>query len=399
MWRSRWNTDRRTIALVFTLGAVGFVATLSTTESLAAPSRSKKTPRSSPLPQSATGPTSSAEAEILLRDGRKEFQAGHFEESTHLLKRYVDRYPSLPSFHEAQLMLGRSLLAQGKLRDSIAPLQAFISANEGTLAAQEARLDISRAQLGLKLFNEAYLSSIELLGSKQAEALPPRIEVAALLLRAQALLGLGRDDRSAQAVENARKKMGPVSPETPAPVAPPATSPRPSGMPTPSVPSPQPDPFGALRMETEAVALRLKVRTCARLPSSGPLTEDQVLDQFGRRGDCLLEGITLVHEAFHLPIAHGEEAALAGIQRETSESWTAYAKACANPPALPGKATATQKKQYRTELADQLLKGFDRKRAQAIEILKPAAEKDALPTSREAQLNELIRSLLTLRKP
>ncbi len=389
MWRSRWNDSLRIAFLLALVAATTAGASASTPRA----SRTKKGP--SPLPQSATGPTSSAEAEILLRDGRAEYKAGRFEEATHLLKRYVDRYPSSPSFHEAQLMLGRSLLVQGKLRESIAPLQAYISAHEGSLQAQEVRLDIGHAQLGLKLFNEAYLSSIELLSAKQSDALPPKIEVSALLLRAQALLGLGRDDRALQAIENAQKKMGPINPDTPLAQAAPSasTAPTASGVPTPSVPAPQPDPFGALRMETEWTALRLKSRTCARLPSSGSLTEAQVLDQLSRRGDCLLEGITLTHEALHLPIAAGEETAVGGIQRETAESWAAYAKACRNPPPLPGKASATEKKHYRTELADQLLKGFDRKRAQAIEILKPTAEKETLPSTREAQLNELIRSL------
>lgn len=376
MWQWRLkNKAMATATIAITLGAV---------TALAAPKPPKPKTQPQKLPQSAIGPASAAEAEILWKEGFADYEAGRYAEAVHRLQRYVDRYPAAPGFAEAQLMIGRSHLQLGQWKEAQAPLLAFISSHTQTIEGHEARLDLARSQLGRKQFNEAYLTSLEVLSAKAPSPIPPKLEIAALLLRSHALIGLGREDRATQTLESARKSIASLQPAL-----------QPPGAPGGGANPPPTDPeVEELQMEAESIRMDLKTRTCARYPSARALSEAQTLDQFGRRADCLLEATIIVKDAS--PVSGNFDV----MTENYATAFENYAKAIRNPPIPPRDPQRPRSKrqleQYKMELADRLSRSMTQKKSQAIELLKPSP-KDALPSGRDAQLNTLIRRLEQIR--
>jgi hypothetical protein len=267
------------------------------------------------------GPTSDEEAAVLWKDGKSDFEHGLDEDAIPKLERLVARYPGYPGFIEAHRMLARAYLRTGQPAKAKPLLQAYIQGQGHSRSALEARLELARAELGLKLYSEALLVSVEATKlAAKAGASAADIRAEALMLRARAQMGLGQDDRASSSVRSALTAL----------------------------PSPAPSPLAAAVRET---SLKLKLRGCARFPSRGKLTEGQVRDQLGRRGACLHGALLQFKEV----LATGDTTTCDLAQSEISEAFASYWKKCRNPPppppVKPKDRNAQQLKTYFRELA------------------------------------------------
>jgi tetratricopeptide (TPR) repeat protein len=331
------------------------------------------TPKARPTrtPPSARGPRSEAEeAPFLLRAGTEAFRAGDHARAARDLRRLIERYPSTPGALDARLLLGRAELERGQPAAAQGPLRDFIAAAGKSAAGLEARLDLGRALLALKRFNEAYLTSIELTGR---ESLPWDVEVPALLLRGEALLGLEQDERALQAQASAEKVF----------LA--------QGRPSEAGVSTRIEQGAAsnaaserewLRQRLLSLRLRLVLRSCAKLPGAGLLTEEQALDQLRRRGECLVEAALIVRSAL-LPekgsvsargVAQEERVVLSELERSLEalrRSFGDYQAACLSPPQRPGKRTAAELRRYRSELSARVLRDHDATVGRVLLVLDP----------------------------
>ncbi len=274
---------------------------------------------------SESGAVSDAEAALLLTEGKKAFAARKFERAASRFQRLVDRYPGYQGYLEAHLTLGQALLALERPGKAITPLKYYVLGVRNPDALVEGRVWLARAYLEDGHYNEAYLTTSEVETSKASAPALQTLLQQNQLIRARALQALNRAPESKHALESARKFA--------------------ASNPTESAP---------LRGETLSVELEIKLGDCAKLPSSGPLTEDQVKNQFERRGTCLLETLPIYRLALDL----NERALSDSATTLLEKAYFDFLKACSAPPAPPEThpvpRTPEQLRQYHRELKESL---------------------------------------------
>ena len=296
---------------------------------------------------SSIGPTSTEEAGVLWKKGNQAFEEKKYPEAVRSLERLIHRYPASAHFFEAHRLLGIAHLENHEPHLAIVPLKDFVEVERKSSAGLQTRLALGRALLDLKKFHETLLLAEELLVEKGTSN---EVSIAALLMKARALMGLNEDARATQSLDSAKVKL--------------------EAQKEPSL------PLKPLKGQAAWLELKLKIRTCEKFPTKGSLTEEQIRNQLNRRGTCLSEA-SLLHlktlEAGDLD--WGRQSAL-----ELSSSFQDYTKACknpSNPPPLarPEKRTKTQLKQYRSELVQLLQKECAEKREKAETLLLSKKEK------------------------
>jgi tetratricopeptide (TPR) repeat protein len=321
------------------------------------------------IAQSSVGPASREEAELLWNDGKAAFDERRYGDAAHALQRLVDRYPALPGYTRAHLLLGRARMELGQSARALAPLKHFVGANSRSLEAAEARASLARVYLSLGKPHEALLTATETLKLKKPP-LPPELRVDALLLKSQALIGLGKDLRARQALDSARAELAAAARLQPVPNA------------------------TALEGHASWLGLALKTRSCARYPGPGSMNEAQAREQMDRRGSCLLEASLLYRDT----LRPGDVRWADQATRDMSIAFRAYARACAEPPPPPGKRSKEQLGRYRAELV-QLLEADCRARySRALDLLRSWKPELASGPMRE-QLEQLAHAVAELQAP
>jgi tetratricopeptide (TPR) repeat protein len=294
-------------------------------------------------PTSSSGPVSAEEGALLWKDGSAAFERGADAEAIPMLERFVARYPGYPGYVDAKRMLGRAYLRTQAPEKARAPLKAFILARGKTLEALQARLELARADLELKRFSEAVLTADEAIRISSAPAFADRKELKAeaLALRAIAQLELGQGKRSEA---SARTAIAAVSE---------------------SAVGHRPQILG----EAKNVLLTLKLKQCARFPSSGKLAEAQVRDQLARRGICLHDALLTFREVLQTEHPLSLDRAVT----QTTKAFASYWEKCRNPPApppiRPKDRSAQQLKTYFRELSVVLEEDCRQKIRQGRELL------------------------------
>jgi tetratricopeptide (TPR) repeat protein len=293
----------------------------------------------------STGPTSNAEASILWQDGQTDYLQGKFREAIPLLQRLIDRYPGFPSvsdYHEARLWLGKSYLETGENKKALAEFKNYLEGAIRKINREDALVWSGKAQLNLKQYDEAYMTSVEI--QHDAENDPSRKELMAeaLLLRARALLGLGgsRQGESAGRVLESADQIA-----------------QQSGNP-------------GLRAESAELLLEQKLGDCARLLPHKPLSEGEVSTRFDRRAACLAESFPLYRRA----VREGEQANADRANTLLTGAYDGLWKVCQNPPPpkkiKPIDRTDVEKKRYLQELSSELTKNCRRQTDLALDIVR-----------------------------
>ena len=321
--------------------------------------------------QLSAGPVSSEEAKILWQDGKKAYDQGQDEDAISRLERFVARYPGYPQYFEARHILARAYLRQHAPEKAKAELKDLVNAPGAqgkSLEALQARAELCRADLELKQYSEALLTADELVKITADEVvrvtknLEVRLtsdadvrEAEALMLRARAQIGLDQDARAESSVASALKLL-----------------------PNPA----QGQVWVQIASEARQVQVELKLRHCAKFPSSEKLEEDQVRNQFGRRGTCLLDSVNLFKNVLTL----GDNASSESTGQILSLAYASYWERCQHPPSPPPvhpkDRNAQQLKTYFRELAVVLEEDCRQKIHQGLELIN--SWKGDSPTSRIA---------------
>jgi hypothetical protein len=339
----RWRSSPTAIAVILVSLGAGHARTARAEGAAPAAAAFPTATHDAGIPATAVGPASPEEADLLWKEGSREYAEGGYGAAAHLLERLDARYPAYPHRLEAKFILGKSLLKSGKPAEAIAPLQAYASTQSAEYpSGREARMWLGRAHLEAGQAHEAYLDAIEIERAVprvlQPKVKGPRFDDAptaqatpgpaklggnpalaeALLLQARALTAMNQDERARRALLSARENAGP----------------RP-----------------ALEADAFAVEILLKTRQCGRFPSARRLSEDQVIDQLDRRGACLLEALL----PFRSTLERGERGPAEEAGSRLGRSFEGFADACANPPdppvLRPVDRSAAQLKRYRLELS------------------------------------------------
>lgn len=283
----------------------------------------------------STGPVSAEEARVLWKDGKDAYDHGMDEDAIPRLERFVARYPGYPDYLEARHVLARAYLRQHEPAKAKAELKSFIQGAGPTPEALQARCELTRADLELKLYSEAVLTANETLKLALKAANRDR-RTEALILRARSQMGLNQDTRAEASISSALEML---------PVAP------------------------ALEGQLRVVILDLRLRQCARFPSPGKLEEAQVRDQLGRRGSCLLDSLVL----FQKVLGTADAPAMDQGEEKLAQGYASYWEKCQQPPApapvKPKDRDAQQLKTYFRELAVVLEEDCRQKIHQGLDLM------------------------------
>jgi tetratricopeptide (TPR) repeat protein len=312
------------------------------------------------------GPLSEQEAETLWREGKTFFDKSQFKDAAFTLRRFVSRYPSRTSYTEANLLLGRSYLELEQPEKAIAPLKYYVTALGNAHEVHAARVLLIEAYLKLERFHEAYLAAQETIKSKTNGSVATRLET--MFLEAQALVALNQDSRAAQVLESANTELAGLK----------------AGQETTE---------SLTKLKTKQIysQLKLKIRTCSRLPSSKSLDEGQVRNQMDRRGRCLSEATLFLAQSYRL----GSKKDILVASNELTAAFKTYSQVCTNPPPPPGKRSRAQIKQYRAELTAALREDCKHNYSKALELLSSSAS--SLPEHASNRLKEDIQGLTRMK--
>jgi tetratricopeptide (TPR) repeat protein len=278
--------------------------------------------------ETANGPTSQQEADILWTDGQKYFDAGKYQDSVNSLSRLVDRYPGATGYLEAHRLLGRSLMMLGRYSEAAPLFESYINATGNRELGLSTRLWLGETYLQIGKANEAYLSSQEI--EKATQLSKSDIYARSQFLKARALLALDRDERAQRVIDSVE-----------------------------SLPIVQSD--SALKGYAAQARIDLKLRSCRGYPSAGAMDEQQARDQFSRRALCLQEALVLFKTAAESrELGTGDQTAT-----ELYKGFESYTTATRKPPPptklTPVDRTPQQRAEYAAELIAKL--NEDRKKA------------------------------------
>lgn len=341
-------------------------------EGAPAPSATPDAPVATPVsPSPSPSPSASAsavqtEADLLWQRGRKAFEKGEYRSAISSLSRLVERTPSHGSALDAHRLLGISHLKLGNTKEAVAPLQHFIEAKGNTLEAARTRLDLGQAYLGLGKFNEAYLTSMEVTqtAKKAAGSPPPELHVAALLLKTESLIGLGRHGRAERTLRSAKKDLTQIR----------------GG-------SGDEDSLQN-RAKAEWLDLALVLHGCDRYPTEKKMSEEQAIDQIQKKGACLQEATLALNKVLQQNVVTWADRAVARY----SSSIQDYKTTCNEPPAPAGPRTKTEQERYQAELKQALQRECQKKIKQLLELTE--SWKEQLPGGMVAQAKKIRESLL-----
>lgn len=322
MWR--WPLNRSTAARLRACAAlIPLLLIAAQTKAPAAPSH--------------LGPVSESEAALLWKDGRADFEKKDFESAIPRLRRLIDRYPGYRGFQEAHRMLGISYLETDRAKEALPVLKAYAGSVTKPAEKASAKLLLARAYLRTNQPNEALLLSAEV--ARMPLGSHPRLTAEALLLKAQAAMAQGpsreNDRRAEDSIRAARKKA--------------------KGHET-----------AELLGEAELTALELKLRACGRFPSAARLSEEQAIDQLGRRGTCLLETVP----TFKAILDSGDPATSRLGGTRMVAGFESYVETCRVPPEPLEKRSPEQLKKYREELVRRLAGPCQGNLSTALEIVE-----------------------------
>jgi len=280
------------------------------------------------------GPTSASEAEVLWQEGQIAVTQARYLDAVHYFQRLVDRYPGKPGYWKAHYFLGKSFLELKQPKKSLPFLKAYLSASGVSKDSIRARNTLGNTYLALGLFHEAYLTTLEVDELSKKEILPSDTVVESLLVKTQALLGLGHEIRAISAIDAAEKQLSEKN-------------------------------SSEVKSQVYFLRLKLKIHHCNQFPGPGPLNEGQLRDQLERRGTCLVEAVLILKKV--LTAENSKTASQASD--EIAESFKNYYQSCTSPIAAFKGITSVEKQRFKTELSDQLTQDFKKKSHLALEFL------------------------------
>lgn len=253
---------------------------------------------------SSVGPTSPEEAALIWKEGKTAFEQKKFKEAIFPLQRLIDRYPGASGYLQAHYLLARAFLVLHRPAESLEPLKYYIQAVNQDL---EAKIWLGRAYLELKKYHEADLISLEVEKARSRVKTADFNRIQALLIRTQALIGMGKDAYAENVLASAKAML-------------------------PGVASP-----GLPMAEGEALWLGLELKTvaCRKLPSKERLAEGQLKNQLERRGLCLLEAMVLFHDVLEKFIAIKEKTRAKIAEKEMVVAFKEFDIACSHPAEPP----------------------------------------------------------------
>lgn len=300
-----------------------FYATQSRAETTVNPT-SPSTPTAVPAAMETpkpTPPTLSQEeldrSLVLWNSGMEAFLARRYPDAIASLSQYLEKFPGQSNALEARFYLGQSYLFGKKPDEAVKKLQSYIEAAGKHPQVNEARIYLGTAYLDLKKNTEAYLVSEELLSQPE---LPTTLRAKSLMLRAHAQSGL-KQNVEAEKTLSVFQSLAERDPELEQELA-----------------------------TSYLVTLFLKANHCDRLPSAKALQEDQVLDQLGRKGLCILEMGNQLARASRKLAADELKSGVEAVEM----SWKNLIQACQAPPLERGKKSKTQWAKAKQELAIRL---------------------------------------------
>jgi tetratricopeptide (TPR) repeat protein len=307
------------------------------------------------------GPTSDQEAETLWKESQVALRESRLQDAVAYLERYVDRYPGKPGYLDAQLLLGQVQLELGHAEEALKPLKYFIHASHNPNDVAKARIALGNSYLKLGKFHEAHLTSIEIERTRNSKKLNSDVYLESRLLAAQALLGLKQNSKAIDILNSAEKQLTERH-------------------------------SAKIKAQTYGLQLTVKIKTCEKFPSKGPLDELQTRDQLNRRGICLLEGLLQFHK-----ILKTEDLRAAGTAAlQLKNTYDSYFQSCLHPPVplqLPHrKRTLKEQKQYQAELANLLVQDCQKKSQDASELLN--TWKPQLATSMQGFVDQVSNNLM-----
>ena len=268
------------------------------------------------------GPTSDAEAALLWKDGKAEFEAHHCGASLERLTRLIARYPAHPGFTEAHRLAGICQLEARQNAPAIASFKYYVEAQGQGVQRLPAKNLLAQAYLAAGRFSETFLLTGEVLkGGTANTPLDDSTRASALLLRARALFGLGRKLQAQDALESAQALLAKSHDSDP-----------------------------ALQAKTRRLALDFNLERCEQWVKGDHLPEADTLYQFGQRFECLERSGLLLLDLFKA--AQPAEAELG--RKSFKLRWQQYLDRLSNPPALLGPQSAKERQTQRTELVKKL---------------------------------------------
>ncbi len=302
------------------------------------------------------GITSQEGEDFLWKDGVSSYNSNDYSAAIYAFSRIVSRYPASANYLEANRLLGQAYFLNNQPEKALEPLKHFISIHDKNLPALKARLWLARSYLQLKKFREAYFTTLEILMHETPKTHDLETQQHAVLLQADALIGLNEDKRAKLLLEPLWKKL-----------------------------------LTTLFPNAKLLELRLKLRDCARLPDGSSLDESQIQLQMVRRGECLLESTMIFFNIVQKANAPWTEDSLKLIERGYKDFYSV----CIKPPVpnyLKGKE---QKKRYQNELR-LWLDGFCKdKLATTLEFVKDKSK--VFPPNSRIFLQKLAKSLIGLK--
>jgi hypothetical protein len=258
---------------------------------------------------------SASESEIIWKEALAAYEAKDFVLASTHWARLIDRFPGATGYLKAHLYLGICHIEMKQAAKALAPLRYYVNTAGKTQDGVTGRLELGRAYLAAGKKHEALLTAMELDRLTKINTLSDR-RADALIFKSRTLVALNRDKEARLALDGASRLAA--------------------------------DPRTDLNTRGSAASmdLDLKLRECARLPGKGKIDEGQLRDRISRRGQCLVESVSLLKAT--LDVGHELTATLAS--QEAADAWITYFDACSNPASPPGKRSATQLKAYRQEL-------------------------------------------------
>lgn len=301
---------------------------------------------------SSVGPAPSKDAQALLSQAKKSFTESRYHDAARLFQRFVDRHPAMPGYLDAHLYLGLTRIRLNQPGRAIEPLRYYVDATQSSTEGYRARLSLGKAYLGDQKFEEALVTTFEVL--KKA-SLPLPIHLEALLLRTMAQMKLGQP-------QNAKKTL--------------------SSFYSRSASQKNND----LKSHAKSLEIQLKTQECSLYPTRLAKDEGTIRNQLKRRGKCLLEALLLYKDFLH----HKDPQHARFTTQLMANEFQSYRKSCENPPA-PKNLTKTQRKRFQEELSHLLKRDFQEQKEVALDLLE--SWKPGLPKSMNYYLNGLSSSL------
>jgi tetratricopeptide (TPR) repeat protein len=318
---------------------------------------------------SSVGPVSEAEGVILWKESQTDYSRENCQDALNPLKRLVDRYPGYPTasdYRKARFELGHCYFELKKDKEAVRTLKTYLEGSGEHPDSDQARELLGRAQLRLKQFHEADLTSQELQKSEAPEA-----QAKALLLRSQVWIARDQNEKAKASVISALSLAESLKSKP-------------------------------LLGEARATEYEIMTRECLRSSSTQrhkkgkALLKDEahVRSEIETRGTCLTEALVQFRKVLGTEHEPSAERALTLAKN----SFADYRQACENPPQPPAlkprDRTADQLRKYRNELVDNLSQIYENHRKTAVQMIVNWKQETPPPSQAVQRRLQVLENLL-----